>query len=82
MKVDAYELELRLAAMQRALVAHDALNRRLSQVDVPSTELPDKLMDGITLAERLALISNQEAKCLKWINQEANKAKHGGALPF
>ena len=82
MQVDAYEIDLRLAAMQRALVAHDALTRILSQVDMPSNELPSTLLDAITIAERLELINKQETKWLKFINQQANRAKHDRALPF
>ena len=82
MQVDAYEIDLRLAAMQRALVAHDALTRSLSQVDMPSNMLPSMLLDAITTAKRLGLIDHQETKWLKFINQEANKAKHNRAVPF
>ena len=81
-QVDVYEIDLRLAAMQRALVAHDALTRVLCQVDVPVGELPGKLLDAIAKAEGLSVISSKEVKQLKWINREANKAKHDRPLPF
>ena len=78
--IDTYEIDFRLAAMQRALVAHDAINRLLSQVEV--VDLPDKLLDSIVRAEALGLFDPREVRWLKHINMEANKAKHSRALPF
>ena len=80
--VDTYEIDLRLAAMHRALVAHDALTRMLSRVDVPESELPTKLWDAIQHAERLGLINRQEVRWLKDFNYRANRAKHDRNLPF
>ena len=80
--VDAFEVDHRLAAMQQALVAHDAMIRMLSQVDMPARDLPNRLVDAIAKAEELELIHRKEVKCLKRINSMANKAKHNPALPF
>ena len=78
--VDGYEIDLRLSAMHKALVAHAALNRSLSHVG--ATDMPDKLVDSIAQAESLGLIEAREVRWLKFINQQANEAKHGRALPF
>lgn len=80
--VAAYEIDLRLAAMQRALVAHDALNRALSQVLGADAELPDKLLTSISVAESHGIIGAREAGWLKHFNKAANKAKHSAGWPF
>ena len=66
-QVDMYYLDRRLAAMQRALVAHAALGKMLSQVDVPSNELPKGLLDAIAKAQSLGLVQPKEVNWLKWI---------------
>ena len=71
-----YEIDVRLAAMQRALVAHDALNRALSQVLGADAELPDTLVASISAAESHGIIGTREARWLKHFNKAANKAKH------
>ena len=78
--MDGYEIDIRLSAMHKALVAHDALNRSLSHVG--ATDMPDKPVDSIAQAESLGLIEAREVRWLKFINQQANEAKHGRALPF
>ena len=78
--VDASEIDVRLALMHRALVAHDALNRSL--LHVGATDMPDKLVDSIAQAESFGLINVREVRWLKFINKQANEAKHGKALPF
>ena len=75
-KIETGEVDVRLAAMQVALVAHKALLILLVQVDVPEEELPAKLIESATKAAKLGLISNGEANWLKYINKRANKAKH------
>ena len=59
-KVDRYEADQHLAAMKRALVAHDALCRMLSQVEVPAENLPTKLWNAIHDAQRLGLITQTQ----------------------
>ena len=71
--VDGSEIDVRLSLMHKALVAHDALNR--SPLHVGATDMPDKLVDSIAQAESIGLIN-------KFINTQANEAKHGPALPF
>ena len=78
--VDSYEIDLRIAAMHRALVAHQAIIKQLSQVGVP--DLPDNLFDSISRAEHLGLLDPREARHLKSMNSDANAAKHGKPLPF
>ena len=46
--VSEYEVDLRLAAMKTAIVAHDALTRRLSRVD--SVELPENMSRAIEMS--------------------------------
>ena len=79
-KVDSYEIELRCSAMRLALLAHQSVNKFLSDVDVP--DLPRSLIGSIELAQTLGLIDEHEAKQLRKINNEANEAKHGRPLPF
>ena len=72
--VDSYEIDLRLAAMKRALVAHRALNNLLSQVGMD--ELPKSLKRSIEKAEEFGIVSDREGRWLRHINKEANQAKH------
>jgi len=75
-------MDRRLALMQRALVAHDALSAALRFSGVSHT--PDKLLGAINEAERAMIITKKESKWLKHLNRSANEAKHGfwGAAPF
>ena len=71
--IDSCEINLRLASMQRALVAHQALSRLLS---ISGTDgVPDSLRECIALAVREKLINDKEERWLKHFNDEANKAK-------
>jgi hypothetical protein len=72
--VDSYEIDLRLAAMKRALVAHQALNNFLSRVGVD--DLPKSLISSIETAEALDIVSHPEGRWLRHINKAANQAKH------
>ena len=78
--VNCYEIDLRLAAMRRALMAHQSLNTMLSQTGV--VDLPTKLIDSIHMTESLGITDHQQGKWLRHFNQEANEAKHGRGLPF
>jgi PBP1b-binding outer membrane lipoprotein LpoB len=78
--VDSYEIDLRLHAMKRALVAHQAINKQLSGVGVAN--LPNSLIESIKLAEELSIVSHAQSKHLRFINNDANEAKHGKGLPF
>ena len=78
--VDSYEIDLRMAAMHRALVAHQAINKLLSELEMP--DLPSTLLGSIEKAEELDLVDNRERRWLRHINREANDAKHGRPLPF
>ena len=77
--VDRYEIEYRLAAVKVAIVAHDSLGRRLSQVDAAGKE---NLLDSLDLCQKLGLVDGDEAKVLRGINKNANDAKHGRAITF
>ena len=74
-------LNLRLAKMRRALVAHDALCFMLAEVGV---EMPiGTLVTAISEALKLELITTSEARWLRYFNYAANQAKHhGSGLPF
>ena len=78
--VSTFEIDARLSAMQKALVAHDAINRSLSNVG--ATEMPDKLLTSIEKAEQIGILDVREVRWLKSINKQANEAKHGKGLPF
>ena len=49
--VSEYEVDVRLAAMKTAIVAHDALTRRLSRVD--SVELPENMSMALSRSTAL-----------------------------
>ena len=72
-EVPALQTDRRLAAIQRGLVAHDALSQLLRQVGAPP---PDKLWDGISAAYDQKLITKKERNWLRFYNNEANRAKH------
>ena len=74
-------LNLRLAEMRRALVAHDALCFMLAEVGV---EMPiGTLVTAISEALKLELITTSEARWLRYFNYAASQAKHHGiGLPF
>ena len=76
--VSRFEIDARLSAMQKALVAHDAINRLLSRVGV--TDMPDKLLDSTEMAAHEQIIGAREIKWLKSINTQANEAKHGAII--
>ena len=78
--VSSYEIDLRLAAMRRALVAHLALSKVLSQVGV--TDLPTSLIGSSKKAEEMCIVGDREGRMLRFFNKEANESKHGGVLPF
>jgi len=79
LEVDHSSVHWRIADMNRALVAHDALCMLLAKVDVP---MPiNKLIDAIAKAKELDLITRTEEKWLRYFNWSANQAKHNG-LPF
>ena len=77
-QVPALEIDRRLAAIQRGLVAHDALSQLLKTV---GDEPPDTMVDAINAAYDENLINNTERKWLRYYNNEANQAKHN-RMPF
>jgi hypothetical protein len=79
-EVPMVEVDKRLAAMQRGLVAHDAVKRRLQEVGV--TTPPEKLAEAIAKAHELGLVGVRERRHLLFFNREANRAKHEGTFPF
>ncbi len=79
-EVPMVEVDKRLAAMQRGLVAHDAVKRRLQEVGV--TTPPEKLAEAIAKAHELGLVGGRERRHLLFFNREANRAKHEGTFPF
>ena len=75
------DIHHRLAAMHRGLVAHDALNQLLEVSGCPAC---DKLLDAIASAHTQRIITDVEARWLRYFNKVANDAKHHcmTALPF
>ena len=69
------QLERRLAAMQRGLVAHSVLCEALARLE-PHTQSPASLSAAITKAEVHQLLTGTEVKWLRWFNDTANNAKH------
>ena len=63
--------------MQRALVAHDALNQLLKELGLNTPESDSKLIVAIDLALDAELITYEESKRIKFFNKDANEAKHG-----
>ena len=69
------QLERRLAAMQRGLVAHSVLCEALARLE-PHTQSPASLSAAIRKAELHQLLTGTEANWLRWFNETANNAKH------
>ena len=69
------QLERRLAAMQRGLVAHSVLCEALARLE-PHTQSPASLSAAIKKAELHQLLTGTEANWLRWFNETANNAKH------
>ena len=69
------ELDLRLAAIQRGLVAHAALCQALRMLD-PTAQPPRSLAEAIDRALVDKVIHRDEVGWLKHINATANEAKH------
>ena len=78
-KVDRQEVDSSLSDMIIGVVAHRAINQGLSHI---MAQTPSKLLDSIVLAEKERIISHKEARWLKHINDQANKAKHESVMPF
>ena len=72
-QVNTADIETRLAAMHRALVAHAALNQLL---ELSGADRCDKLIDAINEALERELITHREAYMLNAFNTMANEAKH------
>ena len=72
--VPAYDIELRLAKIRRALIAHAAVNRLLARVGI--TNSPTKMIDAIHKGEDLGVVDVEEGKWLRHFNKAANEAKH------
>ena len=75
-------IHFRIAAMHRALVAHDALVSMISLTGAGEGPWQSTLLNAIEKALEGGLISPRESKYLKYFNTEANRAKHDRALPF
>ena len=69
------QLDLRLAAIQRGLVAHSALCQALRMLD-PTAQPPRSLTEAIERALKNEVIDKGEVGWLKHINATANEAKH------
>ena len=69
------QLDLRLAAIQRGLVAHSALCQALRMLD-PTAQPPRCLTEAIDRALVNEVIQPREVRWLKHINATANEAKH------
>ena len=70
----SHDIDVRLAKMRRALIAHQALNTMLDKVGV--VDLPRYLIKSIEKAEDFGLVSYEEGRWLRHINDSANDAKH------
>ena len=71
--VDVNAVHLKLNAIHRALVAHEALNHLLTCVgQTPCSTLSEAIIQGRTHQA----INQREERWLKYFNVEANKAKH------
>ena len=80
--VSCQSIDHRLAAMQRGIIAHQALLQLLRQVGVPEHELPATLRDAISEAVKLNIIGRNAKRWLLSFNDHANRAKHDANLPF
>ena len=67
----------RTTSIQRALVAHDALNQLLEELGLNTPESESKLIVAIDLALDAELITAEESKRIQFFNKDANEAKHG-----
>ena len=74
-EINSVEVETRLAAMQRAVVAHQALNTLLL-ADGGEGAQCDNLLQAIDAAFERELISRREANWFRHYNRVANKAEH------
>ena len=78
--IDTVDIDARLAAIHRALVAHQALNKALREIGGEDAQR-DKLLDAIQECLQLECITSHEARWLKHFNNAANEAKHSlGAI--
>ena len=66
-------VHLKINAMHRALVAHEALNHLLTCVGQTPCQT---LSEAIAQARASRVITRGEERWLKYFNVEANKAKH------
>ena len=55
-RVSRQSIDYRLAAMQRGIIAHQALLQLLKEVGVPEQDLPSTLRDAIGKARELEII--------------------------
>ena len=75
-------IDERLAKMQRALVAHDALVAMLSLTGADPGVWQSSLVSAIDKAVTDGLVTFHEGRYLRYFNSEANAAKHDRMLPF
>ena len=75
-------IDERLAKMQRALVAHDALVAMLSLTGADPGVWQSSLVSAIDKAVNDGLVTFREGRYLRYFNSEANAAKHDRMLPF
>ena len=73
--IDTADIDARLAAIHRALVAHQALNQALREIRGEDGQR-DKFLDAIQQCLEEQCITNAEARWLKHFNNRANEAKH------
>ena len=71
--VDVNVVHVKISAIHRALVAHEALNHLLTCVGQTSCQT---LSEAIAQARASRVITPREERWLKYFNVEANKAKH------
>ena len=71
--VSTDDIEQKMAAIHRALVAHEALNTMLAACN---THEKTSFLRAILAAKVHHLISEREARWLKSFNKSANTAKH------
>lgn len=71
--VDVDAVHLKINAIHRALVAHEALNHLLTCVgQTPCSTLSEAILQ----ARAHLVITEREERWLRYFNVEANKAKH------
>ena len=86
---DSGDIHIRLAALHKGLVLHDALVQLLRLAITPEhspaltgqNDWEEKLIAAIDLARELHLISPSEARYCRFFNAEANRAKRN-RFPF